>query len=367
MSWASEQFERRKVIVCVGPGGVGKTTVAATLALRARLEGKKVLCLTIDPARRLAQALGLTEISKVESRVSDEWLGAASDSSGLLDVMMLDIESTLEDIILENSRDPSSVEQLLSSRAYKYLAKNLAGMQSYMAMEKVLALDRARGYDLIVLDTPPSYRAIDFFDAPTRMGELLESPVTKTLSQVGRATSGGGIWGRGARAAFRGIGRVTSSGLLEELGELLGMFRELLGGFEERAARAWDRFRSSDYGYLIVVTPDPLACAEAEDLVRELDRRSLSLDALLMNRVLEPLPSDLTEQALLSALGGCSASNDPIRFRGLLETWSKEAAAHEQARSALARLRLGAPVLHLPRLLVDVHQPRELVRLARSL
>ncbi len=185
-----------RIIVCCGSGGVGKTTTAAALALRAAEQGRTVVVLTIDPARRLAQSMGLTELDNVPRAVSDV------SGAGTLDAMMLDMKRTFDELVEAHS-DAERAEQVLNNPFYQALSSSFAGTQEYMAMEKLGQLSRSAAengtWDLIVVDTPPSRSALDFLDAPERLGSFLDGRFIRVL-------------GGGARGAGRGIGRVLGAG-----------------------------------------------------------------------------------------------------------------------------------------------------------
>jgi anion-transporting ArsA/GET3 family ATPase len=364
----------RRVVVVVGPGGVGKTSVAAALALASARPGRRVLCLTIDPARRLAQALGVLRISSEVTPVPAEWLAAHGAQPGArVDVMMLDVERALVELITARAGDSGRVAQITGTRAFEYLARNLSGMQSYMAIEKVLDVFERSEYDHIILDTPPSSRAVDFFDAPRRMQELVDSPLTRTLSSVTRLGSsvGGAVLARGARLALRGLGRVTGTGLMEELAEILGAFGELLGGARQRAGLLSDHLASPAFGYVLITTPTLVATQEATDLAWLLRRRNLRLDGCVVNRVTpvpRPLPSDSELDALL---GTQSAEESQTRRARLDAAWARERLVNSAEESLIQSLRgaLPGPLLwaELPRISGEIHEPEPLARLADSL
>jgi len=234
----SALIEKHRVLVCVGAGGVGKTTVAAALALASAKMGKRTLCLTIDPARRLATSLGLKEFPAEEMRVPHEFFRARGiDISGELTVMMLDPRATFDELIRRVAPSEEEATRILGHRVYGHLADNLAGTQAYMAMEKVLNVLNDRRYDLIILDTPPSARALDFFDAPKKMTKILDSPATRAL--VNAFLAGHrirfGVIAAGLRAGLKGVERITGGHLLTEMAELLAAMNGLFGGFGERA------------------------------------------------------------------------------------------------------------------------------------
>src|SRR5512143_1638395 len=179
----------RRVIITVGAGGVGKTTTAAALAVAAAREGKRVLCLTIDPAKRLAESLGLKKIDKEAVTIDKGVFDAAGiPLKGELTVMMLDTKTTFDELVHKYSSTPEKAEQLLQNRLYKYVSTSLAGTQEYMAVEKLVAVREDKRFDLVVLDTPPTANALDFLDAPERLMDALDSATMKWFIQAFEAS-----------------------------------------------------------------------------------------------------------------------------------------------------------------------------------
>ena len=307
-----DRFQRltaaRRVVVCAGAGGVGKTTIAAALALEAARRGRKVLCLTIDPARRLADSLGLSLSPGVEAEVSAERLAAVGVPAGSLSVAMLDPKQTFDDLVTRHASSPAAAERILQNQFYRHVSTSLAGTQSYMAMEKVLSVLKSGRFDLIVLDTPPTTEALDFPDAPERLVEALDSPAMRWLVQALQPSGGFSmrLLARGVAALLRTMGRLTGRGFLEDMAAFVGELNELFGGFKERAAEVSQAFRAPEFGYLLVAAPSGPALDEARFFAERLRRLGLKADALVLNRVhpIESAPPSVDAlQALLSARG----------------------------------------------------------------
>lgn len=278
----------RRVVVCAGAGGVGKTTIAAALSLSAAGRGRRVLCLTIDPARRLADSLGLTLAPGVEAEVAPERLAAVgAGTTGSLSVAMLDPKQTFDDLVARHASSPAAAQKILQNQFYRHVSTSLAGTQSYMAMEKVLAVLKSGRYDLIVLDTPPTSEALDFLDAPERLVEALDSPAMRWLVQAIQPTGGFSmrLLARGVAALLRTMGRMTGRGFLEDMAAFVGELNELFGGFKERASEVSRAFRAPDFGYLLVAAPSAPALEEARFFAERLRRSGLRADALVLNRV----------------------------------------------------------------------------------
>jgi anion-transporting ArsA/GET3 family ATPase len=308
--------ESRRVLVCAGAGGVGKTTVAAALAVGAARCKKRVLCLTIDPAKRLADSLGLHgmrgEVHEVEaSRLA----GLGVPAGGSLTVSMLDTKRTFDDIVARHAPNDVVRERILGNRFYQYVSTHLAGTQSYMAMEKVLAVLGDPSFDLVVLDTPPTSDALDFLDAPERLIEALDSPAMRWLVDAfePQRKLGLGVLARGVALVLRGVGRLTGQGFLENMAEFVTELNDLFGGFKERARQVAAAFRGADFAYVLVSTPVPSALEEAALFLERLTAQGLAGDALVLNRLhprhaavvsLEAAAAAATRHGLAASLAG---------------------------------------------------------------
>src|SRR5271154_7012752 len=236
------------VLVAVGAGGVGKTTVAAALGVAAALRGRRVLCLTIDPARRLGEALGLETMSSEEQVVDPaRFAGSSRPITGSLTAMMLDTKRTFDALVRKYSSSSEQARRLLDNKLYRYVSTSLAGTQEYMAMEKLIELQRDSRYDLIVLDTPPTANALDFLDAPDRVIEALDSPTIRFFVQALQSTGtlSLNLLARSASLVIRALGRITGAGFLEAMAQFLAELNDLFGGFKERASAVKVALRSA--------------------------------------------------------------------------------------------------------------------------
>ncbi len=328
----SDRFQRlvadRRVVVCAGAGGVGKTTVAAALSLSAARRGRRVLCLTIDPARRLADSLGISLVPGVEAQVAPELLAAVgTPASGSLSVTMLDPKQVFDDLVKRHASSPAVAEGILANQFYRHVSTSLAGTQSYMAMEKVLSVLKSGRYDLIVLDTPPTSEALDFLDAPERLVEALDSPAMRWLVQAFQPSTGFSmrLLARGVAALLRTMGRVTGRGFLEDMAAFVGELNELFGGFKERAAEVSRAFRAADFAYLLVAAPSASALEEARFFAERLRRLGMAADALVLNRVHDKTPPTASAEALSALLGERAGLVSPEQLL--------QAQADEHARS----------------------------------
>jgi anion-transporting ArsA/GET3 family ATPase len=371
--------ENRRVILCVGCGGVGKTTVSAAIALAAARRGKSVLCLTIDPAPRLANALGFERLVTEAQTVGAEWFrGAGLEVRGQLTVMMLDTKRTFDQLVERHAPSPATRDRILANRLYEHVSTRLAGTREYMAMEKLLWVKQDPSYDLIVLDTPPTSNALDFLDAPERLTDTLDSPALGWLKDtVGQA---GGfrmrMLAKGARYTMRGIARLTGSGMFEHVGGLIRDLNDLFGGFKSRARAVAEAFRADDVGYVLVTSPAPDAMREVLFFAERLAQMGMRRDAFVVNRVHAPLRGKPTLVEIKAALGAHglvpaddSAAGVARAWREEVEQAETEASYLEDFAQALER-HTGRPserVVMIPAFPGDVHELSTLARMAAML
>lgn len=278
----------RRVLVVAGAGGVGKTTVAAALSLSAAERGRRVLCLTVDPSRRLADRLGLDPKRLEEQRLDLRPFEAEGLSmSGSVTVMMLDTKHTFDDLVRRHAPSQVVAERILANEFYEYVSTQLAGTQAYMAMEKVLGVLSDPRFDLLILDTPPTTDALDFLDAPERLIEALDSPALRWLADAfersGRLSLS--LVAQGVAVILRSVARLTGRGFLERLAEFVTEVNQLFGGFRERARRVAEAFRADDFAYVLVATPAASALREARFFAERLQGLGMRADCLILNRV----------------------------------------------------------------------------------
>jgi anion-transporting ArsA/GET3 family ATPase len=275
-----------RIIVCCGSGGVGKTTTAAALGLRAAERGRRAVVLTIDPARRLAQSMGLERLDNTPRRVA----GVDESGGGRLDAMMLDMKRTFDEVV-EAHAEPAKAEQILANPFYQALSSSFAGTQEYMAMEKLGQLrtqaDQDGSWDLIVVDTPPSRSALDFLDAPQRLGSFLDGRFIRLLSAPAKAS------GRAYLKVFSaGIGVVThtmtkllGAHFLRDVQTFVAALDTMFGGFRERADATYRLLQASGTSFLVVAAPERDALREASFFVDRLSQDRMPLAGLVLNRV----------------------------------------------------------------------------------
>ena len=276
-----------RIVVCCGSGGVGKTTTSAALALRAAERGRRVVVLTIDPARRLAQALGLDELSNEP--------GSVPLDGAKLDAMMLDMRRTFDEMVYAHST-PDRAEKIIANPFYQTISSSFSGTQEYMAMEKLGQLHARGDWDLIVVDTPPSRSALDFLDG--RMIRLLSSPARAGGKGLRK------IVGAGFGLFAKGVSTIIGGQLLTDASAFVSAFDTMFGGFRERATRTYELLRSPGTAFLVVATPEPDALREAAYFVDRLAGEGMPLAGLVLNRthpVLAPLSAAKARSAAENA------------------------------------------------------------------
>ncbi|HEX6458755.1 MAG TPA: ArsA-related P-loop ATPase [Thermoleophilaceae bacterium] len=338
-------IERKEIVICAGAGGVGKTTTAAAIALGMAQRGLKVAVLTIDPARRLANSLGLPELGNEERRVE-------IDASGELWAMMLDPKRTFDDLIEKHAPDERTRDAVLSNRIYQELSNAVAGSQEYMAMEKLYELHQEERYDLLVLDTPPSRNALDFLDAPERLSRFVDSRSLQLFLRPGRI--GLKVFGRGTGMLFSVLKGVTGVDLLQDLSDFFASFGDMAEGFRDRAARTGELLADRRTTFLLVTSPRRDAIDEAIFFHRRLRERKLPFGGVVVNRMStlavqdEPVDESELETLLGKRLGRKVSSN--------LADYEAIAVRDSENVARLARdLDEGAPPILVPYLEDDVH------------
>ena len=288
MNPIEELTARKEIIVCAGAGGVGKTTTAAAIALQAAVEGKKTAVLTIDPARRLASSLGLKELTNSPRKVNNRKFSATGlEPKGELHAMMLDTKSTFDEVVTRYAPSPEQAERILANRFYKNISGTLSGTQEYMAMEKLYELYSDGGYDLIVIDTPPTRNALDFLDAPRRMTDFFESRVLRWFLMP-YMKAGGGIMrvaNVAAGAFLKIVKRIVGGEVLEDTAEFFSNLEGMYEGFKQRAREVAALLQSPSTSFVVVTSPAEESVAEATFFASRLNEAGLPFGALVVNRV----------------------------------------------------------------------------------
>lgn len=288
MNPISELVATKEIIVCAGSGGVGKTTTAAAIAIQAAIDGKKTAVLTIDPAKRLASSLGLKDLSSEPTKVSMRKFTAASVTpKGELHALMLDTKSTFDKVVMNYAPNQAQAERIINNRFYKNISGTLSGTQEYMAMEKLYELHADGGFDLLVIDTPPTRNALDFLDAPKRMTDFFESRVLRWfLMPYMRA--GGGLMRVANVAAvtfLKVVKRIVGGEVLEDTAEFFKNLEGMYDGFKQRARDVAALLQSDATSFVVVTSPSEDSVAEATYFAARLNESRLHFGALVVNRV----------------------------------------------------------------------------------
>ncbi len=276
-----------RVVVCCGAGGVGKTTTAAAMALRAAEYGRTVVVLTIDPAKRLAQALGIQDLGNTPQRVP-----LAPEVTGQLYAMMLDMRRTFDEMVVQYS-GPERAQAILDNQFYQTVATSLAGTQEYMAMEKLGQLLSQDRWDLVVVDTPPSRNALDFLDAPKRLGNFMDSRLWRLLLGSGRGI--GRLVTGAVGVAMRAMSTILGSQMLSDAAAFVQSLDATFGGFREKADRTYSLLKRRGTQFVVVSAAEPDALREAAFFVDRLSQEQMPLAGLILNRthpMLSALPAE---------------------------------------------------------------------------
>jgi len=306
MSTAAEHVKKliteSKLVVCVGSGGVGKTTTAAALAIAAARSGRKAAVLTIDPAKRLAQALGVEAMGNIPRALTPELT-----APGSVDAMMLEASAALDDFVQRLVPDAARRERLFQNRLYQVIARHLGGTHEYMAVERLHALVEESGYDVVILDTPPTMNALDFLDAPNRLAGFFSEKITRFFVKQGEEKKKGFIdklRDRAGDLAMGVLGKALGEGFVEELADFSTAFQGLFVAIHDRAVAADKILRASTTSFLIVSAADPVRTAEAEAFLQTLDRLGIHPRAIVANRVhIDRGDVDVDAGAVMEALG----------------------------------------------------------------
>ncbi|MFJ9415287.1 MULTISPECIES: ArsA family ATPase [unclassified Streptomyces] len=315
---------RTRIVVCCGSGGVGKTTTAAALGVRAAERGRKVVVLTIDPARRLAQSMGISELDNVPRQVK----GVDEAAGGELHAMMLDMKRTFDEIV-EGHADADRARAILENPFYQSLSAGFAGTQEYMAMEKLGQLRAGDEWDLIIVDTPPSRSALDFLDAPKRLGSFLDGKFIRVLMAPAK------VGGR-AGMKFLNVGMSMMTGTLSKLmgGQLLrdvqtfvAAMDTMFGGFRTRADATYRLLQAPGTAFLVVAAPERDALREAAYFVERLAAEQMPLAGLVLNRVHGSGAAQLSAERALAAAENLTDHAENLEPDGIVDHHNGQAAS----------------------------------------
>jgi anion-transporting ArsA/GET3 family ATPase len=359
-------LDQRRIIVCCGSGGVGKTTTAAALALRAAERGRRTVVVTIDPAKRLAQSLGLTELDNTPRQV----MGAGADG-GELHAMMLDMKRTFDEIVIAHA-DEQRAQQILTNPFYVMLSSSLAGTQEYMAMEKLAQLHSSGEWDLVVVDTPPTRSALDFLDAPERMTRFLDGRFLRML--VAPAKAGGRAY---LKIVNIGIGtftsvlqRVTGAELLRDLRDFFTAFESMFGGFRARAELTRELLKDPRTAFVVVAAPDPAALREAGYFIERLAEEGMPLAGLVINRVHHSHAPGLSAERSIAAAEALEQKGGSATAAGVLRLHADRMSIAARERRVIESFQSGLPdiaVAEIEAMASDVHDLAGLRRIGSEI
>jgi anion-transporting ArsA/GET3 family ATPase len=377
----SHIFDQKRIVVCVGSGGVGKTTTAAAVALEGARRGKKALVLTIDPARRLASSLGLKELGHDVQPIPDQVLRAAGEVApgGKLSAMMLDQRRAFDEVVARYASDPEAVKRILANPIYGQIAGSLAGAQEYAALAKLEEFERDTAHELIVVDTPPTSHALDFLDAPQKLSAAIDSPAIEWFRRLrGQEGSGWSMVGRTGAYVLKRLSKFVGSRFLDDLALFFTEFNDILGGFRQRAEATFSLLRRKDVGFVLVASPEPMAMREALSFHERLVASGMPMTGFVVNRVHQarPLRGAIDASAKLAAYPpvaelGLQAGTIRIAAETLLGAhFDFEVIAAADRRAIDALRKTAGPdgnVIEVPMFDEDVHDLSRLATVGRHL
>ena len=274
-------IESKRIVVCCGSGGVGKTTTAAALGYLAAQRGRKALVMTIDPAKRLAQALGLDALASEPQPI------ALPDARGELSAMMLDTKRTFDALIERHAPNSAARETIYSNRYYQHLSNSLAGSREFMAMEKVYEMLQTARYDVLIVDTPPAQHALDFLEAPARLFDLFDGAFVNLLLQPYKVAGrlGFDLFRRSSDRLLKVFERLTGYDVLADLSDFFLAFAGMSAGFKERSQRVLATLRRPETSFLLVCAPEPASLTQVDRFFARLEAESMPIGGVIVNRV----------------------------------------------------------------------------------
>ena len=373
----NDVVDHGRIAVCCGSGGVGKTTTAAVIAIEGARRGRRCVVVTIDPAKRLANALGLDELANEPRRIDvARWdPDGTRVEGGELSAMMLDTKSTFDGLVTRHADSPEQAQRILANNFYRNISSALSGTQEYMAMEKLHELHEDGGFDLIVVDTPPSRHALDFLDAPARLLRLLNNPVFRVLMVPTRTYLK--IAGAAVQAFIRTVSKVVGGEVVDDIVTFFRSFEGMEEGFRTRAARVVEILQQPETRFVLVTSPRRDAIEEARYFAEQIGDHDLSVDALVVNRVHPQFGTELAAglRARVETLRAREFGRDTERqardrladrYQNLAEF--NEIAERERAYIETVRVRTRtAAVAFVPYLPHDVHDFTALAVIGRIL
>jgi anion-transporting ArsA/GET3 family ATPase len=333
----------RSVVVCTGPGGVGKTTIAAAIAMEGARAGRRSVVVTIDPAKRLGDALGLS-LSNEPRRIEGDWPGE-------LWALMLDTKSTFDSLVAKYAPGPDQAEAILANRFYRNISGALSGTQEYMAMEKLHELHEDARFDLVVVDTPPTRNALDFLDAPRRLTHFLDHRVFRLLMLPARASIK--AVNVATQAFLRTVARVVGSDVVQDAVSFFQAFEGMEDGFRERSGRVVALLTDPGTAFVLVTAPRPDVVAEAEYFAGKLADGGIPIGALVENRMHPRFVPEWSEVARERARTLATTALGPL-YDNLADLHQLADGEEAQVAAVVAQV-APAPWVGVPFLSSDVH------------
>jgi anion-transporting ArsA/GET3 family ATPase len=346
----------RSVVVCCGPGGVGKTTVAGVLALEAARRGRRAVVMTVDPAKRLADALGLQNLPNWPHKVDGPWPGE-------LWALMLDTKATFDSLVTKYSRRQTQAQAILANRFYKNMAEGLSGIQEYMAIEKLFELNDEKRFDLIVIDTPPTRNALDFLDAPRRLTGFIDNKFYKFLMAPSRP--GLKALNLATAAILRGVSKVVGSEVVADAVTFFQAFEGMEEGFRDRSHRMRGLLADSGTAFVLVASPRRDAVREVGFFAEKLRQSGIVVKGLVVNRTHPRFGTGLAEADRERALTLAGTPLGPL-YENLADFSQMAAAEGSHIDSLVAKVRAQA-LAKVPELSTDVHDLDGMSEIARYL
>jgi len=345
-------IEARAVVICCGPGGVGKTTISASFALEAARRGRRACVVTVDPARRLADAMGVESLPNEPVEISGDW-------PGTLNAVMLDSKTTFDELVERYARTADQAEAIKANRLYQNLAGALSGTQEYMAMEKLYELTRTDDFDIVIVDTPPTRNALDLLDAPRRLTQFLENRMFRALMMPTRLSLR--ALNVATQALLKTISRVAGAEIVQDAVTFFQAFAGMEVGFDERARAVRALLADEETAYVIVTSPRADALEESGYFASRLEERGVRPAGLVVNRIHPRFGADGTHLAEAPRKGTLAVLEDNLRELDAI------ADSEEGAFAELAAAVAPAPVGCVPLLGTDVHDLEGLVDVADAL
>lgn len=339
----AELLAQRQVVIVCGTGGVGKTTTSAATALAAAEAGRRAVVVTIDPAKRLADALGISELGNTPTVIDGPW-------PGLLAALMLDTKSTFDEVVRRNASDDDQAERILSSRFYRNVSGTLSGTQDYMAIEKLAELYDSGDWDLVVVDTPPTRDALAFLEAPQMLSRLLDNPIYKLVTAGNRGVFG--IANKAAQTVVRQLARVVGAHVVDEAVAFFQSFNGMEKGFKDRAEATLALMGDERTAFVLVASPRSDTLDEARYFLDRIRQANLDAAAVIVNRMLPSTGLSLTQAQLLHV--SLAATDGAGVSRALLDLATASAADDDRVAD-LAEAAPHAVLATVPMLADDVH------------